>query len=151
NIYEQRLSAYLQQQHIEAEHLSLDQPCHAAIDTLTCYLTFSYNSRMQMKLELVAVPVSDVDRAKAFYTEKIGFHADHDHQVRDDLRFVQLTPPGSACSIVIGVGITDMQPGSLKGLQMVVADVKEVRDELVKRGVEVSDIEVMPRGSCVCF
>ena len=86
---------------------------------------------MQMKLELVAVPVSDVDRAKAFYTEKIGFHADHDHQVRDDLRFVQLTPPGSACSIVIGVGITDMPPGSQKGLQMVVADVKAIRDELV--------------------
>jgi len=106
---------------------------------------------MQMKLELVAVPVSDVDRAKAFYTEKIGFHADHDHTVRDDLRFIQLTPPGSACSIVIGVGITDMQPGSVKGLQMVVADVKEVRDELVKRGVAVSDIEVMPWGSFVYF
>ena len=94
---------------------------------------------MQMKLELVAVPVTDVDRTKAFYTEKIGFHADHDHQVREDLRFVQLTPPGSACSIVIGVGITDMPPGSQKGLQMVVADVKAVRDELVKRGVAVSD------------
>src|SRR5436853_7673583 len=106
---------------------------------------------MQMKLELAAVPVSDVDRAKAFYTEKIGFHADHDYQVRDDLRFVQLTPPGSACSIVIGVGITDMQPGSQKGLQMVVPDVKEVRDELVKRGVDVSDIEVMPWGSFVFF
>src|SRR5207249_12228979 len=106
---------------------------------------------MQMKLELVAVPVSDVDRAKTFYTEKIGFNADHDHKVRDDLRFVQLTPPGSACSIVIGVGITDMQQGSLKGLQMVVVEVEEVPDELVKRGVKVSDIEVMPRGSCVCF
>jgi catechol 2,3-dioxygenase-like lactoylglutathione lyase family enzyme len=125
--------------------------CRAAIDTLTFYVTFSYNSRMQMKLELVAVPVSDVDRAKAFYTEKIGFHADHDHQVRDDLRFVQLTPPGSACSIVIGVGITDMQPGSVKGLQMVVSDVKEVRDELVKRGVAVSEIEVMPWGSFAYF
>ena len=123
----------------------------AAIDTLTFYVTVSYTYRMQMKLELVAVPVSDVDRAKAFYTEKIGFNADHDHKVRDDLRFVQLTPPGSACSIVIGVGITDMQPGSLKGLQMVVADVKEVRDELVKRGVEVSEIEVMPWGSFVFF
>ncbi|HLJ33676.1 MAG TPA: VOC family protein, partial [Ktedonobacteraceae bacterium] len=88
-----------------------------------------------MKLELVAVPVTDVDRAKAFYTEKIGFHADHDHRVSDAIRFVQLTPPGSACSIVIGVGITEMPPGSQKGLQMVVADVKEVRDELVKRGV----------------
>jgi catechol 2,3-dioxygenase-like lactoylglutathione lyase family enzyme len=106
---------------------------------------------MQMKLELVAVPVTDVDRAKAFYTEKIGFHADHDHQVQEDLRFVQLTPPGSACSIVIGVGITDMPPGSQKGLQMVVADVKAVRDELVKRGVAVSEIEVMPWGSFVYF
>ena len=119
--------------------------------TLTFYVNFKYTSRMQMKLELVAVPVSDVDRAKAFYTEKIGFNADHDHKVRDDLRFVQLTPPGSACSIVIGVGITDMQPGSLKGLQMVVSDVKEVRDELVKRGVEVSEIEVMPWGSFAFF
>ena len=106
---------------------------------------------MQMKLELVAVPVTDVDRAKAFYTEKIGFNADHDYQVRDDLRFVQLTPPGSACSIVIGVGISDMQPGSQKGLQMVVPDVKEVRDELVKRGVNASEIEAMPWGSFVYF
>src|SRR6266480_826950 len=97
---------------------------------------------MQMKLELVIVPVSDVDRAKAFYTEKLGFHADFDQQVNENLRFVQLTPLGSACSIAIGVGITDMPPGSQKGLQMVVPDVKEVRDELVKRGVDVSDIEV---------
>ena len=121
------------------------------IDTLTCHVNFSYNCCMQMKLELVAVPVSDVDRAKAFYTEKIGFHADHDYQVRDDLRFVQLTPLGSACSIVIGVGITDMPPGSVKGLQMVVSDVQEVRDELVRRGVAVSEIEVMPWGSFVFF
>lgn len=106
---------------------------------------------MDMKLELVAVPVSDVDRAKAFYTEKVGFHADHDYQVNDNLRFVQLTPPGSACSIVIGVGITEMTPGSVKGLQMVVADVKAIRDELVKRGVEASEIEVMPWGSFVFF
>ena len=106
---------------------------------------------MQMKLELVAVPVTDVDRAKAFYTEKIGFHADFDQQVRDDLRFVQLTPPGSACSIVIGVGITDMPPGSQKGLQMVVADVKAAREELVTRGAAVSEIEVMPWGSFVYF
>lgn len=106
---------------------------------------------MQMKLELVAVPVSDVDRAKAFYTEKIGFNADHDHKVSDTIRFVQLTPPGSACSIVIGDGITDMQPGSLKGLQMVVSDIHEVRDELVKRGAEVSQIEVMPWGSFIYF
>jgi catechol 2,3-dioxygenase-like lactoylglutathione lyase family enzyme len=112
---------------------------------------FSYVYTMQMKLELVAVPVSDVDRAKAFYTEKIGFNADHDHTVNDQLRFVQLTPPGSACSIVIGVGITDMQPGSLKGLQMVVPDIHEVRDELVKRGAEVSQIEVMSWGSFIFF
>ncbi len=106
---------------------------------------------MQMKLELVAVPVTDVDRARAFYTEQIGFHLDHDYQVRDDLRFVQLTPPGSACSIVIGVGITDMPPGSQKGLQMVVADVKAVRDELVKRGVAATEIDVQPWGSFVYF
>src|SRR6516165_1633667 len=106
---------------------------------------------MEMKLELVAVPVTDVDRAKAFYTEKIGFNAVHDYQVNDNLRFVQLTPPGSACSIVIGVGITDMAPGSVKGPQMVVADVKEARDELVGRGADVSEIEVMPWGSFVFF
>ena len=104
-----------------------------------------------MKLELVAVPVSDVDRAKAFYTEKIGFHADHDHQVREDLRFVQLTPPGSACSIVIGLGITTMQPGSLEGLLMVVPDVKAVREELVKRGVDISEIDVQEWGSFAYF
>ena len=106
---------------------------------------------MEMKLELVAVPVSDVDRAKAFYTEKAGFNADHDYQVNENLRFVQLTPPGSACSIVIGVGITDMPPGSVKGLQMVVADVQAARDELVGRGADVSEIEVMPWGSFVFF
>jgi catechol 2,3-dioxygenase-like lactoylglutathione lyase family enzyme len=106
---------------------------------------------MEMKLELVPVPVSDVDRAKAFYTEQIGFHADHDHQVNDTLRFVQLTPPGSACSIVIGVGITKMPPGSVKGLQMVVPDVSQVRNELIKRGVEVSAVEVMPWGAFVYF
>lgn len=106
---------------------------------------------MQMKLELVAVPVLDVDRAKAFYTEKIGFNADHDYRVSDTLRFVQLTPPGSACSIVIGEGITDMPPGSVKGLQMVVSDVNEARAELIKRGAEVSEIEVMPWGSFIYF
>src|SRR5437016_13178846 len=119
--------------------------------TLTFYVNFKYTSRMQMKLELVAVPVSDVDRAKAFYTEKIGFNADHDHKVRDDLRFVQLTPPGSACSIVIGVGITTMQPGSLEGLLMVVPDVKAVREELVKRGADISEIDVQDWGSFAYF
>jgi catechol 2,3-dioxygenase-like lactoylglutathione lyase family enzyme len=106
---------------------------------------------MQMKLELVAVPVSDVDRAKAFYTEKIGFHADFDQQVREDLRFVQLTPPGSACSIVIGVGITTMQPGSIEGLLMVVSGVKAVREELIKRGADISEIDVQPWGSFAYF
>ena len=106
---------------------------------------------MQMKLELVYVPVTDVDRAKAFYTEKIGFNADHDHQVSDELRFVQLTPPGSACSIAIGTGLTEMQPGAVKGLQMVVADIQEAHDELTRRGAEVSEIEILPWGSFVSF
>jgi len=106
---------------------------------------------MQMKLELVPVPVTDVDRAKAFYTEKIGFHADHDHQVTDEMRFVQLTPPGSACSIAIGTGLTEMQPGSIKGLQMVVANIQEAHDELIRRGAAVSEIEVHPWGSFVFF
>jgi len=106
---------------------------------------------MQMKLEVVHVPVSDVDRAKAFYTEKIGFNADHDHQVNDELHFVQLTPPGSACSIAIGTGLTKMKPGSIEGLMMVVADVQAARDELMQRGTEVSEIDVQPWGSFVYF
>lgn len=106
---------------------------------------------MQMKLELIIVPVSDVDRAKTFYAEKIGFHADHDYQVREDLRFVQLTPPGSACSIAIGVGLTPMQPGSFEGLQMVVQDVQAVREELIKRGVAISEIDVQPWGVFAYF
>jgi catechol 2,3-dioxygenase-like lactoylglutathione lyase family enzyme len=106
---------------------------------------------MQMKLEVVHVPVSDVDRAKAFYTEKIGFNADHDHQVNDELRFVQLTPPGSACSIAIGTGLTKMKPGSIEGLMMVVPDVQAARDELMQRGTEVSEIDVQPWGSFVYF
>jgi len=106
---------------------------------------------MQMKLELVMVPVSDVDRAKAFYADKIGFHADHDQQPREDLRFVQLTPPGSACSIAIGKGITDMQPGSIRGLIMVVQDVRAVREELAKRSVDISEIDVQPWGHFAYF
>jgi predicted enzyme related to lactoylglutathione lyase len=106
---------------------------------------------MQMKLEVVHVPVSDVDRAKAFYTEQIGFNADHDHQVNDELRFVQLTPPGSACSIAIGTGLTQMKPGSIEGLMMVVADVQAAREELLQRGTEVSEIDVQPWGSFVYF
>lgn len=104
---------------------------------------------MEMKLELVAVPVSDVDRAKAFYTEKFGFSADHDQQVNEALRFVQLTPPGSSCSICIGTGLTQMTPGSLDMIQMVVANAQEAHDELARRGVEVSDVEVLSWGSFV--
>ena len=106
---------------------------------------------MQMKLEVVHVPVSDVDRAKAFYTEQIGFNADHDHQVNDQLRFVQLTPPGSACSIAIGTGLTQMKPGSIEGLMMVVPDVQAARDELTQRGTDVSEIDVQAWGSFVYF
>jgi predicted enzyme related to lactoylglutathione lyase len=103
------------------------------------------------KLELVSVPVSDVDRAKAFYTEKAGFNADHDHQVGDEMRFVQLTPPGSACSIAIGKGIMETEPGSVQGLQMVVSDIEAARAELVERGVEVSEVQVFDWGSFVFF
>src|ERR1700736_2452208 len=106
---------------------------------------------MDWKLELVMVPVSDVDRAKAFYTEKIGFHADHDQRVNDQLRFVQLTPPGSACSIAIGQGITTAAPGSVQGLQMVVADIQAARNHLVERGVEATEVQVFPWGSFVFF
>lgn len=105
---------------------------------------------MEMKLELVAVPVSDVDRAKDFYT-KIGFNADHDHRVNESIRFVQLTPPGSACSIAIGEGISQMEPGSLKGLQMVVDDAQALYEELTKKGVEATKPEVMPWGTFVYF
>ena len=105
---------------------------------------------MDYKLELVAVPVSDVDRAKAFY-EQVGFNADHDHQVSDDLRFVQLTPPGSACSIAIGEGIMTTEPGSAQGLQLVVADIEAAHDDLSGRGVEVSDVQDFPWGRFVFF
>ncbi|HSH34081.1 MAG TPA: glyoxalase superfamily protein [Actinomycetota bacterium] len=106
---------------------------------------------MDFKLELVIVPVSDVDRAKAFYTEQAGFNADHDHVVSDDLRFVQLTPPGSACSISIGKGVTEAEPGSIAGLQLVVQDIEAAHDELAGRGVEVSEIQDFPWGSFVFF
>jgi len=95
---------------------------------------------MDLQLELVIVPVSDVDRAKAFYVEKAGFHLDVDHQAGDEFRVVQLTPPGSACSIAIGVGITNMEPGSMRGLHLVVTDVVAARDELVGRGVEMGEL-----------
>ena len=106
---------------------------------------------MDWRLELVQVPVSDVDRAKRFYTEQVGFVADHDHQVTEELRFVQLTPPGSACSIAMGTGVGDMEPGSQRGLQMVVPDVHAARAELVERGIDVSEVQVFPWGSFVFF
>jgi len=106
---------------------------------------------MDWKLELVAIPVSDVDRAKAFYVDRVGFVADQDHRVSDAIRFVQLTPPGSACSIALGEGVTDAPPGSVKGLQIVVSDIEAARSELVARGVEVSDVQVFPWGSFVFF
>ena len=106
---------------------------------------------MDYKLELVAVPVSDVDRAKDFYTEQAGFNADHDHRVNEELRFVQLTPPGSDCSIVLGTGITDAEPGSVKGLQLVVNDIEAAQADLQGRGVEVGDIQVFPWGRFLFF
>jgi catechol 2,3-dioxygenase-like lactoylglutathione lyase family enzyme len=108
---------------------------------------------MDMKLELVAIPVSDVDRAKAFYTEKRGFKADHDHKVSDELRFVQLTPAGSACSIAIGTGLSESPPppGSVQGMQLVVADIEAARAELAEGGVEVSEVHDFPWGRFVFF
>jgi catechol 2,3-dioxygenase-like lactoylglutathione lyase family enzyme len=106
---------------------------------------------MDWKLELVAVPVSDVDRAKTFYTEQVGFVADHDHQVSDTMRFVQLTPPGSACSIALGTGISDAVAGSVGGLQLVVTDIEAARAELAGRGVEVTEVQDFPWGRFVFF
>jgi catechol 2,3-dioxygenase-like lactoylglutathione lyase family enzyme len=106
---------------------------------------------MDYKIELIAIPVTDVDRAKAFYTDQLGFVADIDHVVSEELRFVQLTPPGSACSICIGLGLTDAEPGSVRGMQMVVADAHAAHDELAARGVEVSDVQVMSWGEFVFF
>jgi predicted enzyme related to lactoylglutathione lyase len=106
---------------------------------------------MDYKLELVPVPVSDVDRAKAFYTDQVGFNADHDHTVSDEIRFVQLTPPGSACSISIGTGIVATAPGSVQGLQLVVADIDAAHADLAGRGVAVSEVQEFPWGSFVFF
>jgi predicted enzyme related to lactoylglutathione lyase len=106
---------------------------------------------MDWKLELVAIPVSDVDRAKTFYAEQVGFNADHDHHVNEDVRFVQLTPPGSACSIALGTGIVGTPPGSAAGLQLVVSDVQAARARLVEGGVEVSEVQEFPWGSFVFF
>lgn len=106
---------------------------------------------MDWKIELVAIPVTDVDRAKAFYVDQVGFNADHDHQVNENLRFVQLTPPGSACSIVLGTGITEMAPGSQKGVQMVIPDADEARQHLLDHGVQASDVDDQPWGRFVYF
>lgn len=106
---------------------------------------------MEYKLELVAIPVTDVDRAKRFYVEQVGFHADHDRVVNPELRFVQLTPPGSGCSIAMGQGITDAEPGSVRGMQLVVDDADTAHAELKGRGVEVSDVQEFPWGRFVFF
>jgi predicted enzyme related to lactoylglutathione lyase len=106
---------------------------------------------MDWKLELIAVPVSDVDRAKAFYADQVGFNLDHDQTVNDELRFIQLTPPGSACSITIGKGITKAKPGSVEGLQIVVADVEAARRQLLDHGVAASEVQDYPWGRFVFF
>lgn len=109
-------------------------------------------SKVQMKLELVAVPVSDIDRAKAFYVDQVGFDADHDHTVSDEIRFVQLTPPGSGCSIAIGSGLLERsEPGSVEGLQLVVEDIEAARAALADGGVEVSEVQDFPWGRFVFF
>jgi predicted enzyme related to lactoylglutathione lyase len=106
---------------------------------------------MDFKLELIPVPVSDVDEAKAFYEQRAGFTVDNDVTVKEGLRFIQLTPPGSACSVAIGEGITEMEPGSIEGLQLVVDDIETARKELSGRGVQVSDIQDFPWGRFVFF
>jgi predicted enzyme related to lactoylglutathione lyase len=108
-------------------------------------------SKTEWRLELVQVPVSDVDRAKAFYVDRVGFLAEHDHQVSKELRFVQLTPPGSACSIALTTGAHQMQPGSVEGLQLVVEDAGAARAELLERGVEASEVQEFPWGRFVFF
>ena len=108
-------------------------------------------SQIKWRLELVQVPVSDVDRAKAFYTDRVGFLAEHDHRVSDELRFVQLTPPGSACSIALTSGAHEMAPGSVSGLQLVVEEADAARTELLERGVEVSEVQDFPWGRFVFF
>jgi predicted enzyme related to lactoylglutathione lyase len=104
-----------------------------------------------MRLELIQVPVSDIDTAKAFYVDRVGFNDDHDHQFSEEIRFVQLTPPGSGCSISLTTGAHEMEPGSLAGLQLVVEDASAVHAELKQRGVEVSDIQDLPWGRMVFF
>jgi predicted enzyme related to lactoylglutathione lyase len=106
---------------------------------------------MDYKLELIAVPVSDVDRAKDFYVNQAGFDLDHDHTVNEQIRFVQLTPPGSACSIAIGKGVTDAQPGSVKGLQLVVADIEAAQRDLRERGLDAGEVQDFPWGRFLFF
>ena len=106
---------------------------------------------MNMKLEVVFLPVTDVDRAKAFYVDQVGFHADQDHTISPELRFVQLTPPGSACSVAFGVGLTEMAPGSQKGVMLVTDDVRALREQLAGRGVEVSEVDEQAWGHFVYF
>jgi predicted enzyme related to lactoylglutathione lyase len=114
-------------------------------------MTAESTSQIEWRLELIQVPVSDIDRAKAFYADQAGFIAEHDHQVSDEVRFVQLTPPGSACSISLTSGAHQMAPGSLEGLQLVVSDVEAAREELLARGVEVGDVQEFPWGRFVFF
>lgn len=104
-----------------------------------------------MKIELVSIPVTDVDRAIAFYVDQVGFVADHDHEVSPEVRFVQLTPPGSACSVVLGRGVTEMPPGTQKGVQMVIEDADTARQELTGRGVECSEVDDQPWGRFIHF
>jgi predicted enzyme related to lactoylglutathione lyase len=106
---------------------------------------------MDWKLELIQIPVADIDRAKAFYTEKAGFNADQDHQVSDEVRFVQLTPPSSGCSIALTSGVHEMQPGSISGLQLVVEDADGAREDLLARGVDVGEVQEFPWGRFVFF
>jgi predicted enzyme related to lactoylglutathione lyase len=108
-------------------------------------------AKTEMKLELIQVPVSDVDRAKSFYVDKVGFNEDHDHRVSDEIRFVQLTPPGSACSIALTTGAHEMKPGSVEGIQLVIEDADAARAELAERGVEVSEVQDFPWGRFVFF
>ena len=114
-------------------------------------MTAETPSQIDWRLELIQVPVADVDRAKAFYADQVGFVAEHDHQVSDELRFVQLTPPGSACSISLTSGAHEMAPGSLEGLQLVVADAEVAREELLSRGVEASEVQDFPWGRFTFF
>lgn len=106
---------------------------------------------MDWKIELIPIPVTDIDRAKRFYEEKAGFVLDHDHVVSDEIRFVQMTPPGSACSIAFGRGITDAAPGSIPGIQIVVSDIEEAHRQLNERGVDVSEVQDFPWGRFVFF